>query len=84
MSLGSRLKEHQGNINKRKSNSQITNTLKKEDTRKMTQSTQGGEIAVYELTDTAWQVSSLRLHAVIHRHDYRLKHPLGRQDQKHE
>ena len=38
-------------------------------------STQGGEITVYGLTETAWQVSSVGLHVEKHRHDYRLKHP---------
>ena len=45
-------------------------------------STQGGEIEVYGLTETAWQVSSVGLYVEKRRHDYRLKHPLGRQDQK--
>ena len=45
-------------------------------------STQGGEITDYGLTETAWQVSSVELHVEKHRHDYRLKHPQGRQDQK--
>ena len=45
-------------------------------------STQGGEITVYGMTETAWQVSSIGLHVVKHRHDYRLKHPQGRQNQK--
>ena len=45
-------------------------------------STQGGGITVYVLTETAWQVSSAGLHVEKHRHDYRLKHPQGRQDQK--
>ena len=44
-------------------------------------STQEGEIAVYGLTETAWQVSSVRLHVKKHRHDNRLKHLLGSQDQ---
>ena len=44
-------------------------------------STQGGEITVYGLTETAWQISSVGLHVEKHRHDYRLKHPLGKQDQ---
>ena len=45
-------------------------------------STQGTEITVYGLTETAWQVSSVGLHVEKYRHDYQLKHPLGRQDQK--
>ena len=45
-------------------------------------SIQEGEITVYGLTETAWQVSSVGLHVEKHRHDYRLKHPQGRQDQK--
>ena len=45
-------------------------------------STQGGEITVYGLTETAWQVSSVGLHVEKPRHDYRLKHPQGRQDKK--
>ena len=43
-------------------------------------STQGGEITVYWLIETAWQISSVGLHVEKHRHDYGLKHPLGRQD----
>ena len=38
-------------------------------------STQGGEITVYRLTETAWQVSSVGLYVEKHRHDYRLKYP---------
>ena len=45
-------------------------------------STQGGEITVYGLTETAWQVSSVGHHIEKHRHDYRLKHRQRRQDQK--
>ena len=45
-------------------------------------STQGGEITVHGLTEIMWQVSSVGLHVEKHRHDYRLKYPLGRQDQK--
>ena len=45
-------------------------------------STQGGEITVFGLTETAWQVSSVGLHVDKHRHAYRLKHPQGRQDKK--
>ena len=45
-------------------------------------STQGDEIAVNGLTETAWQVSSDGLHDEKHRLDYRLKHPQRRQDQK--
>ena len=45
-------------------------------------STQAGEITVYGLTEPAWQVSSVGLHVEKQRHDYRLKHPQGRQDQK--
>ena len=45
-------------------------------------STQGGEITVYGLTESERQVSSVGLYVEKHRHDYRLKHPQGRQDQK--
>ena len=45
-------------------------------------STQGGEITIYGLTETAMQVSSVGLHVEKNRHDYRLKHLQGRQDQK--
>ena len=53
-------------------------------------STQGGEITVYGLTETAWQVSDIskntdsisKLLIEKHRHDYRLKHPQRRQDKK--
>ena len=45
-------------------------------------STQGGEITVKGLTETAWQVSSVRLHVEKRRHDYRIKHPQGIQDLK--
>ena len=45
-------------------------------------SIEGGEIAVYGLTETAWHIPSVGLHVEKHRHDYRLKQPLGRQDQK--
>ena len=43
-------------------------------------STQGGGNTVYGLTEM--QDSSVGLHVEKNRHDYRLKHPQGRQDQK--
>ena len=36
---------------------------------------QGGEITVYGLTETAWQVSSVGLHVQKYGHDYRLNTP---------
>ena len=36
---------------------------------------QGGEITVYGLTETAWQVSSVGLHVEKYRHDYQLYTP---------
>ena len=47
-------------------------------------SKQGREITVNGLTETVWQVSSVGLRVKKYRHDYRLKHHLGREDQKHQ
>ena len=44
-------------------------------------STQGGEITIYGLTETAKQVSSVGLHVDKNKHGYRLKRTQGRQDQ---
>ena len=45
--------------------------------------TEGGEIRVYGLTKTEWQISSVELHVEKkNRHGYQLQHLLGRQDHK--